>query len=1270
MDFLRIKENLSKDGVMELTPDFKVIRSKDLMVRGQKFYAVWKENEGLWCTDEYEIPKMIDQVLWNTRDEIRKKHEGIIRVKSMDDFSSQSWLKFLNYVGHLSDSAHTLDANLTFSNSDVKKSDYVSKRLPYALAPGDCSAFLEILNTLYEPDEAAKLLWAIGAIVAGDSKKIQKFLVLYGAPGSGKGTIIEIIQKLFTGYWSTFEAKTLTGAGAFASEAFKTNPLIAIDPDGDMSKIEDNTRLNSIVSHEPMTINEKYKATYTDIIHAMLIVATNKPVKFTDAKSGLIRRVIDVRPSGALLSSRKYQTLVAQIDFELGAIAYHCLEVYRSMGKDFYAAYRPIEMMLQTDVFFNYIEAHYDIFREQDGVTLTQAHELWKEWANESDIEWKMPRIKLREELKNYFKNFDERATVNDIRLRSWFSGFIADRFKVQAKEDIRKFSLVMDESESLLDALYMDQPAQYTTPNETPLKRWSEVTSKLMDIDTSKIHYVKPPKNHIVIDFDLKDADGHKSAERNLEAASLWPPTYAEYSKSGAGVHLHYIYDGDVSELNRVYDDGIEIKVFTGDSSLRRRMFRCNNIPVATISSGLPLREKKVINQQAVQSEKSIRILIDRNMKKEIHPGTKSSIDFIKKILDDAFAQGMSYNVEDLRPRLFAFANSSTNQALTCIKTVQQMKFKSADQNLPAGIEEPDFDNAFDNEVRAAVKDERPVYFDVEVFPNLFMICWKYKGSNSVVTMINPSPQEVEQFLKLKLIGFNNRRYDNHIVYAALLGYPTESIYKQSKKIIDGQPGAFFGEAYNISYADIYDYSSVKQGLKKFQIALGLPHLELGLDWDAPAPEELWPKIQEYCENDVRTTELVADDREQDLVARQILSDLSGLPVNSTTQAHTARIVFGNDRKPQDQFVYTDLSEMFPGYEYDFGKSTYRGEVVGEGGYVDSEPGIYEDVVLLDVESMHPTSIKELNAFGEYTPAFWDLVRARLAIKHEDYDAAKKMLGGKLAPYLTDPEQAAKLSYALKIVVNIVYGLTSAKFDNPFRDKRNKDNIVAKRGALFMIDLKHYLKELGFPAVHFKTDSVKIPGATPEIIALVMAFGKKYGYNFEHEKTFSKFALVNDAVYIARIGWSPKPKEIGTWTATGAQFKHPYVFKTLFSHEPIKFEDKCEEKHVKTNLYLDFTSDNEAMVLESSEEPVRQYIGKGGLFCPIKEDRGGALLVREKDGKFHAATGTKGYKWLEAEYVKANNKEADIDLKYFDGLVNEAVDTISKFGDFEGFID
>ena len=1279
MDFCQIKESPVKNDVIEIGPDFKVMRSKDLMVRGKSFYAVWDERTGLWSPDEYDVPHLVDAMLEKRRDQVKKRHDGIVRVRYMNDFSSGSWLKFQSYLKNLSDSSRELDDDLTFSNTEVKKGDFVSRRLSYPLAPGDISAFREILETLYEPEEAAKILWAIGAIVSGDSKKIQKFLVFYGAPGAGKGTIIDIITKLFDGYYTTFEAKALTGSNAFATEAFRSNPLVAIDPDSDMSRIEDNTKLNSIVGHDFMTINEKYKAQHTMKVRSFLIMATNKAVKITDAKSGLIRRMIDVHPSGARLSPRRYQALVSQIDFELGAIAHHCLEVYRSMGRDYYSGYKPIEMMLQTDVFFNFIEAHYDIFKEQNGVTLQHAYDMYKTWITESGFDYQVNRMKLREELKNYFRNFEDRAMVGDVRVRSWYSEFNADRYKAPTKKDEKVFSLVMDETESVVDILYSEQPAQYTTVNETPLKKWADVSTKLSDIDTTKLHYVKPPQNHIVIDFDLKDATGNKSAERNLEAASVWPSTYAEYSKSGSGVHLHYIYEGDASDLARVYDEGIEVKVFTGDSSLRRRLLKCNNIPIATISSGLPLKEKKVINTDVVQSERSIRNLIDRNLRKEVHPGTKSSIDFIKKILDDAYDSGLTYDVTDQKGVIITFAAQSRNQALTSIKTVKDMKFKSAD--MP--------DNQIEVTPSAFIKPDEPSdpekhYFDVEVFPNLFMVCYKKKGSDVVIRLINPSMQQIAQLMKLKLVGFYNRNYDNHILWGAYMGFDNAALYNLSQRLISGDPNAKFGEAYNLSYGDIYDYMSIKMSLKKKQIELGLKHQELGIPWDQPVPKERWAEVEDYCVNDVITTEQVDEAVEQDFVARQILADMSGLSVNDTTARHTAKIIFGDDRRPQEKFNYTNLAEMFPGYKYDFGKSTYRGEEVGEGGYVYEESGMYLEVDidhpaydptgkyggvgLLDVESMHPTSIIALNLFGPYTPRFAELVEARLAIKHGDYDKARSLLDGKLAPYLKTKADAKKLSYALKIVINIVYGLTSAKFPNPFKDPRNVDNIVAKRGALFMIDLKHFVQEKGFTVAHIKTDSIKIPNMTPEIAAEVSEFGRKYGYNFEHEATYSKFCLVNKAVYIAKYGWAMEAEKIGTWDATGAQFKQSYVFKTLFSHEPIEFRDKCEEKHVKTALYLDFSSDTKMMV--DDEGPLLQFVGKGGLFCPIKEGHGGALLLREKDGKYDAATGTKGYHWLEADYVESLQKESDIDEQYFKHLVDEAVDTISKYGDFEALVD
>lgn len=373
-----------------------------------------------------------------------------------------------------------------------------------------------------------------------------------------------------------------------------------------------------------------------------------------------------------------------------------------------------------------------------------------------------------------------------------------------------------------------------------------------------------------------------------------------------------------------------------------------------------------------------------------------------------------------------------------------------------------------------------------------------------------------------------------------------------------------------------------------------------------------------------------------------------------------------------------------FPGYEFvRFGEDNkshnmYRGEDVGFGGYVFARPGMYGRTVCFDVSGMHPSSIRALNYLGEYTQNYADLVEARAAIKHKDFDAAKKMLGGKLAPYLTDEKQAKSLSAALKLAQNSVYGLTSAKFQNPFRDPRNDNNIVALRGALFMVNLKHEIQERGFTVIHCKTDSCKVVNPSDELYDFIMDYGKQYGYNFEVEHVFERICLVNNAVYIAKLA-SDDPDSPGEWTATGTQFAVPYVFKKLFSKEPIVFDDLCETKEVKNSaIYLDMNEN-----LPEGEHDYN-FVGRVGRFCPIKPGCGGADLVRtstDKGGniKYDSVTGAKDYRWLEAEMVKSLGKEADIDRSYYDELVNAAIygkgkgkdrkPGISDFGDFERFV-
>ena len=489
-------------------------------------------------------------------------------------------------------------------------------------------------------------------------------------------------------------------------------------------------------------------------------------------------------------------------------------------------------------------------------------------------------------------------------------------------------------------------------------------------------------------------------------------------------------------------------------------------------------------------------------------------------------------------------------------------------------------------------------------------------------------------------------------------MGYSIEQLYDLTRKIvIENNRNAFFAQAYNLSYADVWDFSSIKQGLKKFEIDLGIHHMELDFPLDEPVDEEDWPRVVEYCVNDVRATEAVLEDRWEDFIARQILAELSGLTINDTTQRHAAEIIFGKDKNPQQFFVYTDLSEEFNGYSFDAGKSWYRGEDPGEGGYVYAEPGIYKNVALLDIASMHPTSIEILNLFGKYTSKFTELKEARMAIKRRDFKSARKMFNGRLTTYLENEDGADKLAYALKIVINIVYGLTSAKFPNPFRDNRNKDNIVAKRGALYMIDLKNDLiKKQDITVIHIKTDSVKIPNVTKKAIDFVIKHGKRYGYDFEHEITYDKLCLVNDAVYIAR--------KDGTWTAVGSQFQHPYIFKTLFSGEKLTFDDYCESKNViQGTMYLDREEHEKDEDLNYRN---MRHLGRTGRFVPVLE--GGGTLLRVKDDRYYAVTGTKGHKWIEAE-IAQSMPDLEIDMSYFEKLKAEAIKTIEGFGSFEELV-
>ena len=236
------------------------------------------------------------------------------------------------------------------------------------------------------------------------------------------------------------------------------------------------------------------------------------------------------------------------------------------------------------------------------------------------------------------------------------------------------------------------------------------------------------------------------------------------------------------------------------------------------------------------------------------------------------------------------------------------------------------------------------------------------------------------------------------------------------------------------------------------------------------------------------------------------------------------------------------------------------------------------------------------------------------------------------------------------------------------------------------MINLKEEVEKRGYTVVHIKTDSIKVENPDDFITNFINEYGKKYGYEFEVEDEFDRVCLINDAEFIA---YDMNNNE---WFPKGDRFKTPYTFKTLFSHEPVTFDDLCLTCSVTSEIDLDFNenktsteeldkalddinkvrkylsgatasapskkkielykdvTDNDIEQLKSqiAKQHDYKFVGRVGRFVPIKPGCGGGILVRRNGDKFDAVQGTKGYRWMEAENVRDTNMESNIDTSYW----------------------
>lgn len=1347
-DFLRVERKYNNKLQRNVYSPTYVIKSniKDLLIRGQKFYAIYNYNTGLWETDDSVATTLIDEQVKEYVDKNESQafkedpeHSPIImRLSDQQNHLINQWHSFCerDYRPEW-DPKCQLDQKVIFSNTDVKRSDYASKKLSYPLQEQTTPYYDKICEKLYLPEEREKWEWYVGCLLAGDQDKIQKMLVFYGEPGTGKSTIIgkvladTVFEGFEMGYVSKFEANNLVGRNEFATDFLEKDPVLVYDDDAEMNMITSKTTLNKIISHEAIRVNAKFEKAFVTRPHCLMIVGSNEPVQMSP-NSGMNRRLIDVRPTGNRLLPDEYDECISNLQYEKSGIAWRCLQVYKKHGPHYYDHYIAEDMLSRTSPFQNFVLENYLALK--NGCSLAAAYKLYTDYAEECNFKNVLVRYKFRDTLKLYFRSYDDQK----------FSGFKYDRIgkedpdaPKESKDDKKPKEspsswIELKSQPSIFDETYKDCLAQYEQDNkEHPLRyAWSNCKTTLKDLDTSKVHYVMGPKNLIFLDFDKRGPNGEKDLEENLRVASKFPRTYAEVSKSGGGVHLFYIYTGgDPDKLSRILEDNIEIKVPKGGTSIRRKLTLCNDLPIAEISSGLPLKEERVndmVDWEGFKSEKTLRKFIYNCIQKKHHGYTRPEVNFIYQALEGAYKEGFTYDVRDLQNDIFGFASNSTNSAQYCMELVRRMHFCSKDVNEKENIETEEYKTApiifLDCEIAPSAKQAleagTKLYPDCpEDTPALFLIEWKYQGDDDVKAMLNPTASEVEKLFKYRIIAFNGISYDSNMLYAAAQGYTPEELYNLSQKLTDRnkevQNRAKFTQARHLFYADPYEYSTEKMSLKKWEIKLGITHLEWDRDWTQPVPKALWDKFKEYCKNDAVSLEKVFDATHNEFVAKEMLVDLvPGSTMIDSTNSISTKFVKGD--ADHLELVYTDFTtgkqygdgvpyqmpiiskeeydkigddwtgvtpintNQFPGYHLvDIGDpkgphNFFRGIDIGRGGYVYSNPGMYGRAVTEDSASHHPSSIEQLNLFGKQTKRYSDLKKARYAIKHKDFDTVRTMFDGTLAKYFTGSEDQLKanakaISTAFKLVLNAFYGMTSSPHDYfEAKDPRNINNIVALRGAMVLKIIQDEVESQDFNVIHIKTDSIKIENPTDEILDYVVKRGKDYGYTFEVEHTWNRICLVDDAQFIGLHDYDD-PESPFEWDATGKKFQVPYIYKTLFTHEPITFDDMCETFSVTAGtLHLVFD--------EGKENEVDQFIGRVGQFTPMITGKG-AHLYRVNDGKRYAAAGSTNketkerYDWLESEEVVSNHLEDYINKSYYISKCNDAIDCINKFGSYDDFV-
>lgn len=336
-------------------------------------------------------------------------------------------------------------------------------------------------------------------------------------------------------------------------------------------------------------------------------------------------------------------------------------------------------------------------------------------------------------------------------------------------------------------------------------------------------------------------------------------------------------------------------------------------------------------------------------------------------------------------------------------------------------------------------------------------------------------------------LVGYNNHHYDDIMLSAMMAGYSQQSLKKVNDAIISGNEDAIRGDIRRAK-KELVTLDTIQQidgqnipSLKQIEGNMGRSIIESPIDFtiDRPLTESEKTTVLMYCAYDVSTTIAVYKLREKNyfqvkdaLIA--MLPERSKLknPLSLNTTTLSADILLERplpkwsslrlpDKVRATPEIPDKVWEMWTAAEMTNDRESKEQKVTvknydceitfASGGLhgVALKGKEFSGVKLLDVGSMYPSIIVNLEAIGPGTELYNRMRMERLLLKKTDKIRAD----------------------AFKIVLNSVYGNLKNQYsilNNPLASLS-----VCAYGQIALYDLSRRLYEAGYTLVNLNTDGV-----------------------------------------------------------------------------------------------------------------------------------------------------------------------------------------------------